>query len=269
MSRTKYERQARALQNEITRLDAEVAEARKKSHVAAAEFAKVTAETLRRDRNWLLFVLLNGSRDARDRFLSLRDRARTRSSEVANLERDLRSTDNKLDELVVGGLRQYDSKYRTVEEELNAIRQARIACERTLGAVASARTAAAQAARTAPPRSRKAADPEVELAGARVSAAVQVVRDGVDEVNSRTRSSSAIRSALSFAVKSEFSGVRTDRSKRVFEFTSVGNGLKALEKDLRQLRTKIDERVTTLQADLRRRQEAERERVRIDSARAH
>ena len=238
MSRTKYEHQTRALQNEITRLDVEVGEARKKSRVAAAKFAKVSAETLRRDRIWLLFVLLNGSRDARDRFLSLRHQARTRASEVANLERDLRSTDNELTELVVDGLRRYDSKYGKVAEELNAIRHARIACERTLGAVATARTATAQAARTAPPRSRKAADPEVEFAGARVSAAVQVVRDGVDEVNSRTRASGVIRSALSFTVKSEFSSVRIDRSKRVFEFTSVGSGLKALEKDLRQLRTK-------------------------------
>jgi Skp family chaperone for outer membrane proteins len=229
----------------------------------------VSAVTPRRDRNWLLFVLLNGARDARDRFLLLRRQAGTRSSEVERIVRHLKTANKKLSELIVDGLHRYDNKYGKVEKELNAIRQARIACERTLGAVAVARKEAAQAARSAPQRSRReVTDPEVGLVAARVSAAVQVVRDGVDDVNRKARSSGVIRSALIFTMKSEFSGVRVDRSKRVSEFTRVGNALTALEKDVQALRGKISAQVTTLESDLRRRQEIERERVRVDSSHA-
>lgn len=91
MTRTQCERQARALQNEIDRLDAEVEEARREFSAAAREFEKVSAVTPRRDRNWLLFVLLNGARDARDRFLLLRRQAGTRSSEVERIVRHLKT----------------------------------------------------------------------------------------------------------------------------------------------------------------------------------
>jgi predicted nucleic acid-binding Zn-ribbon protein len=269
MSRTQYERQARALQNEIDRLDVEVKEARRVSSGAIKEFDKVRAVTPRRDRNWLLFVLLNGDRDARDRFLSLRRQVGTRSSEVQRSERDLKTANKKLAELVVDGLRRYDNKYGKVEKELSENRQARIACERTLGAAAVARKEAAQAARSAPQRSRRdVTSPEVELVAARVSAAIQVVRDSVDEFNRKARSGNVIRSALIFTMKHEFSGVRVDRSKRVSEFTRVVNALTALEKDVQALRGKISTQVTMLESDLRRRQEIERERVRVGLPRA-
>jgi hypothetical protein len=269
MSKTQYERQARALQNEIDRLDAEVEETQGMSQAADKEFGKVRDVTPRRDRNWLLFVLLNGERDARDRFLSLRRQAVTRSSEVERVVRDQRTANEKLAELIVDGLRRYDNKYRKVEEELSALRKARLACDRTLGAVAVARKEAVQAARSAPQRSRReVTDPEVELTAARVSAAVQVVRDGVDDVNRTARASVVMTSVLVFRTKFEFSGARVNRSKRVSEFTRVGNGLAALEKDVQALRGKISAQVTSHESDLRRRQEIEHERVRVDSSRA-
>jgi hypothetical protein len=51
MSSTQYERQARAVQNEIDRLEAAVEEARKESSVAIKEFEKARAVTLRREKN--------------------------------------------------------------------------------------------------------------------------------------------------------------------------------------------------------------------------
>lgn len=266
---TQYEHQARELQDEIDRLDAEAEEARREFRAAVKGFEKVSADIPRRDRNWLLFVLLNGDRDARDRFLLLRRQMGTRSSEVERLERDRKTATKKLSDLVVDGLRRYDTKYGEVETELSEIRQVRIACERTLGTVAVARKEAAQAARSAPERSRRGVtNPEVGMMATRVSAAVKAVRDGVDDVNRKARSSNGVRSVLLFSVRSGFSGERVDRSTRVAEFTRIGSALTALEKDVLALRGKLSAQVTTHESELRRRQEIERERVRGGSSRA-
>lgn len=264
MSKAQYELQASALQNEINRLDAEVDQAKRASVAAAKEFATLEATTPRRDRNWLFYVLRNGDRDARERYLAARREAGTSSSRVERIVRDRKTADRKLSELVVDGLRRYDDKYGEVEKELHAIREVRTACERTLGAVAVARRTAEQAARSAPQRSRRGEiDPEVEQVAARVSAAVQVVRDGVADLN-KARGGVGQRFAL--AGKFEFSDARVDRSKRVSEFTRVGNALTALEKDVRSLRSGISEKANTLESELRQRRETERERVRSDAS---
>jgi hypothetical protein len=262
VSSDQYEHQARALQDKIDRLEAEMEEAGRESAAAVREFTKVGAVTPRRDRNWLLFVLLNGDHNARDRYLLLRERARSRSSAVDRIVRDVKAADKELSELIVHGLRRYDNEYGAIEKELGMTRLARTACEKALGVVAAARGETTQAARSAPPRSRRGpTDPEVEQAAARVSAAVRAVHDAVDDVNRQTRSSGVSSYLPNLMAKTEFSGVRVDRSQRVSEFTRVGNALNAIEKEVQALRGKLSAHVATLEADLRRRRESERERL--------